>query len=235
VEVKKLEHKINGIFPCPVYTTNRNSDLTREEEIDIDKIIEEGMYRNLGNSSSDNAYIFERGKLKKLKQFCEQHLKIYVEQVISPKEELDFYITQSWLNITKPGESHHTHFHSNSIISGVFYVSTVEDDRITFIDPNIKLRELISFRESRFTPFNSSIWPFPVNNNVFVLFPSWLSHMVTPNEKATADRISISFNTFVATPGVIDRTAYGRDETTWAGYKKGFDIWKRGENAGSFA
>ena len=61
-----------------------------------------------------------------------------------PKEELDFYITQSWINITKPDEFHHEHFHTNSIISGVFYISTEEDDAITFSNPNIKTKGLIS-------------------------------------------------------------------------------------------
>ena len=41
------------------------------------------------------------------------------------------------------------------------------------------------------------VWSFPVATNELILFPSWLSHQVRVNEKATTDRISISFNTFV--------------------------------------
>ena len=137
-------HAIHGIFPCPVYIVKRDSNLSPKEEKEIGKIVKEGMYKNAGNSTSNNNYIFN-GKLKKIKQFCEQQLKIYVEQVIAPKEELDFYITQSWLNITKPGEFHHEHSHPNSIISGVFYISTEEDDKITFSDPIGKLKERIKF------------------------------------------------------------------------------------------
>ena len=92
-----------SIFPCPVYIVKRDSNLSPKEEKDIGKIVKEGMYKNTGNSTSNNSYIFN-GKLKKIKQFCEQQLKIYVEQVINPKEELDFYITQSWLNVTKPSQ-----------------------------------------------------------------------------------------------------------------------------------
>ena len=154
------------------------------------------MYKNSGNASSTNSYIFN-GKLKKLKQFCEEQLKIYVEQAIVPKEELDFYITQSWLNITKPGEYHHDHSHQNSIISGVFYISTEEDDKITFGDPNVKLRDLIKFEKKEFNVWNSASWFFPSITNELLLFPSWLNHKVDVNEKATTDRISISFNTFV--------------------------------------
>ena len=191
-----MENVIQGLFPCPVYITERDSNLSPKEEKDIGKIVKEGMYKNTGNSTSNNNYIFD-DKLKEIKQFCEQQLKIYVEKVISPKEELDFYITQSWLNITKPGEFHHNHSHSNSIISGVFYISTEDDDKITFTDPNRQVKELIKLEQKEYNEWNSNTWFFPVENNELILFPSWLDHQVEPNEKATTDRISISFNTFI--------------------------------------
>ena len=189
--------QIHGVFPCPVYIVKRDTNLSPKEEKEIRKIIDkEGMYKNTGNSSSNNSDIFN-GKLKKIKQFCEEQLNIYVKKVINPKEELDFYITQSWLNISKPGEFHHNHSHSNSIISGVFYISTEESDNITFIDPNYRIKELISFEEKEYNPFNSTTWFFPSITNELLLFPSWLSHKVDVNEKASTNRISISFNTFV--------------------------------------
>ena len=189
--------KTHGIFPTPVYIAKRDSNLSFKEEKEIRKIIEEeGMYRNIGNSTSNNSDIFD-GKLKKLKQFCEQQLKLYVKEVLNPKKELDFYITQSWLNVTKPGEYHHNHSHSNSLISGVFYISTEEDDRLTFTDPNVKVKELIKFELKEYNIWNSVNWFFPSMTNELMLFPSWLEHQVEVNEKATTDRISLSFNTFV--------------------------------------
>ena len=191
-----MEHKMNGIFPIPVYIVKRDSNLTPREEKEVRKIINDGMYKNEYNSTSDNSYIFNT-KLKKIKEFCKQHIKTYVKEIINPKEGLDFYITQSWLNITKLGERHHQHYHPNSIISGVFYVATEEDDTVTFTDPNDKLKKQIVFEQKEFNVWNSTIWTFPVNNNELVLFPSWLSHQVDVNGKATTDRISLSFNTFV--------------------------------------
>ena len=193
--VNKTEwQEIVGLFPIPVYVTKSNSDLTSKEE--IEKIIQEGIQKNAGNSSTINSYIFDEN-LKELKQFCEYHIKKYVEEVISPEEKLDFYITQSWLNITEPGENHHDHYHSNSIISGVFYLATVENDNIIFNDPNFKIRDQIKIDSKRFNPLNATRWIFPVRNNELIIFPSWLHHGVDSNEKATTDRISISFNTFV--------------------------------------
>ena len=191
-----MNNTLHAIFPTSVYVVNRDSNLSSKEEMEIGKIIKEGMYRNTGNSTSNNAYIFY-GKLGKIKQFCEQQIKIYVNETINPKEELDFYITQSWLNITKPGEYHHEHSHANSIISGVFYISTEEDDKFAVADPNFKIKDILKFEPKMFNMWNSNNWIFPVNNNELILFPSWLVHKVDPNEKATKDRISISFNTFV--------------------------------------
>ena len=191
-----MEYEINGVFPTPVYIVKRDTDLSPTEEKEIEKIIKKGMNKNISNSSSTNSYIFN-DKLKNLKQFCEQQIKIYVEQVINPKEELDFYITQSWLNVTKPGEYHHHHSHQNSIISGVFYISTEEDDKITFSDPNVKVKEILRIKSKEYNEWNSITWFFPAENNKLILFPSWLNHQVEPNKNATTDRISISFNTFV--------------------------------------
>jgi len=196
-KTEKNRIDIHDIFACPIYVTKRDSNLdSTEEEKEIGKIVKEGMTKNSGNSSSNNSYIFN-GKLKNIKQYCEQHLKIYVEHVINPKEDLDFYITQSWLNVTKPGECHHVHHHPNSIISGVFYISTEKNDCIGFEEPNIRKHGQIMLPAKENNTWNSINCFFPANNNELILFPSWLLHQVPPNKKATTDRISISFNTFV--------------------------------------
>ncbi len=189
------DHQILGLFPVPLYVVNRNANIDSTEEKEIEDIIKEGMHENNGNTTSNNSFIF-KDRLKNIKQFCEKHIKIYVEKVITPKEKLDFYITQSWINVTKPNECHHEHSHPNSIISGVFYISTIEDDKITFTDENAKIKEMPKIEPKEFHIWNSRTWLFPVNNNELILFPSWLRHQVDVNEKATTNRISLAFNTF---------------------------------------
>ena len=190
-----MNYEINGFFPTPVYSTWRESNLTPKEEEEIRKLLHEPE-ATTGNSSSLNKYVLNMGELKTIKQFCEEHIKIYVKEVIKPKDKIDCYITQSWLNITKPGEYHHVHHHPNSIVSGVFYIATVEEDNITFYNPNVFIKS-IRILAVEYTEWNSLSWSFPVNNNNLILFPSWLDHEVRVNEKATTDRISLSFNTFV--------------------------------------
>ena len=195
-----LPYNVHGVFPQPVYIVNRggtgDSVLDATEQKEVAEIIEEGLKPNTCNQSSINNYIFNK-RLGKLKQFCEKELKRYVKEVIVPKEDVELYITQAWLNVTKPGEHHHMHAHPNSIISGVFYIQTEEDDKITFVDPSAQLKSFITIEREKFNIWNSDTWFFPTNAGELFLFPSWLTHRVDVNEKATKDRISLSFNTFV--------------------------------------
>jgi len=199
-ELAPLPYAVRGVFPQPVYVVNRGgsgySVLNATEQKEVDEIFAEGLRPNTYNESTLNNYIFNE-RLGKLKQFCEQQLKRYVKEIIIPKYDMELYITQAWLNITKPGTSHHAHSHPNSIISGVFYIQTEEDDKITFVDPNAHLKNLITIERENFTIWNSDTWFLPANPGELILFPSWLSHKVEVNENATTDRISLSFNTFV--------------------------------------
>tara|TARA_R100001086_G_C11779475_1_gene243217 strand:+ start:189 stop:824 length:636 start_codon:yes stop_codon:yes gene_type:complete len=194
VDVKVPHTGIQALFPCPMFFAHRDTEIEPSELKDINEIIDEGMHENVNNSTSDNRYIFEI-RLKKIKEFCEKHLKSYAQEIINPKEELDFYITQSWLNVTKPNENHHLHLHPNSIISGVFYIETVEDDKIDFYEPN-RAKHVIKFEPKEFNLWNSLSWFIPATDNKLILFPSWLEHGVELNKKAKTNRVSISFNTF---------------------------------------
>jgi len=191
---EETKFTIEGMFPIPLYITHKCSDLDVLELEDVKSIIEDGMHVNKFNTRSNNTYIFDT-KLKKIKEFCEQHIKIYVEQVISPHENLDFYITQSWLNVTKQGESHQKHSHSNSIISGVFYISTIENDTVCFHDISIVAKERMHILSATQHMFNSGERILSVKALDLVMFPSWLEHHVNLNE-TTVDRISLSFNVF---------------------------------------
>ena len=193
------KYDVFSLFPCTLIAVMRDTDSfdsTIEAEA-FEEIIASGMKKNIGNSNSRDLDVLSNKKLKHLKEHCQEAIDAYISQILNPVEgELDFYITQSWLNITKPGECHHGHFHTNSILSGVYYIATVEDDSITFHDPNFKVKAMIKINPSEANIFNCNQSDFAVQNLQLLLFPSWMEHAVGINEKATTDRISISFNTF---------------------------------------
>ena len=198
------EHIIHESFPTPIYITHReqiNSPFTEKSEIEeITSVpINNCRYYNGPSSLSRDDYIFNT-RLHNLKEFCEKHIKNYVKKVINPKEDIDFYITQSWLNMVESGGASPSHFHPNSIISGVYYVSTMEGDGIIFRDPNSKIKLMSMYIETKDSSrLNSESMHLPVKTHDLLLFPSWLEHGILENEAAaatSANRISIAFNTF---------------------------------------
>ena len=105
-----------------------------------------------------------------------------------------FYITDMWANLSKKGEFHRPHTHSNNYLSGVFYVQSDKDDRanIQFYDPRPQA-DVITPSVTKSTRYNSHIWFYPSIENRILFFPSWLQHYVPVNMSDKA-RISIAFN-----------------------------------------
>ena len=113
------EAVINGIFPTPVYISELDRKLTSLELKFVEKN-KKIFTKNAGNITSANNYILNEKPFKKLKKELDLKVKDYFQKVISPKNNIEPYITQSWLNYTEKNQYHHKHSHSNSIISGVF-------------------------------------------------------------------------------------------------------------------
>tara|TARA_R110000803_G_scaffold9321_3_gene29556 strand:- start:631 stop:1254 length:624 start_codon:yes stop_codon:yes gene_type:complete len=196
-----MKCSIANCFPIPIYSANRNIDFISEEKTIIEELLKEKT-KNRNNSFSENTYVLLHSSLQDIRIFCEDHINNYVKSVMQPlTPENDIYITQSWININKPGESHHLHNHPNSIISGVFYVSTLEVDCICFKNPNTNIRNNITYRLEHQNVYNQDYQVQYVKDNDLVLFPSWLEHMVIENNTVDSNRISISFNTYAATLG----------------------------------
>jgi len=207
--MKPTDFQVAGIFPTPIYIAQReigldNSGLTETEDKEIEEIIEHGMMATNDThpelrSMSEDKYIFN-DKLQDIKEFCEDHIDNYVKEVHNPRKDLEFYITQSWLNYTKLGGSHGMHTHQNSWISGVFYLSAPEGNGICFYDPNMRIKRILKIDSSLENP---SQWSgekinVPLETNKLVLFPSWLGHAVDPNPEQTTTRLSLAFNVFFA-------------------------------------
>jgi uncharacterized protein (TIGR02466 family) len=102
-------------------------------------------------------------------------------------------ITQSWANKASAGQAHHRHWHPNSFMSGVFYLTSGESGQTHFFqkDPwrNFFLVSGNSTADDRLTQTE-----MPIAGKL-LLFPSSLVHSVAPF-KSDDVRITISFNVF---------------------------------------
>lgn len=181
---------IENVFPKPVGFFKYDKKLTEKQ---FTFLTNQEQRANEGNTSSCNTYILKDNILIDLKVFIEKCLFEYVLSTIAPKNTLDFRITQSWVNWTKPGQYHHKHSHPNSVISGCFYVdANKETDKIFFYRDAYRQ---IQFPPSEWNQYNSESWWFPIGTNDLVFFPSNLTHMVQPIKNDNT-RISLAFNVF---------------------------------------
>ena len=189
-----IESNINGIFPTPIYISKLNRELTNKELSFIDKT-KLDVYKNEGNTTSNDNYILNNKLFKDLKTDLDLRVQDYFEKVISPANNITPYITQSWLNYTETNQYHHKHEHPNSLVSGVFYINSDKKfDKIKFYKKDIY--QTIKPEIKDWNIWNSESWWFSVKTGDIFLFPSSLTHMVETKE-GTNTRISLAFNTFI--------------------------------------
>ena len=186
---------IHSIFPIPVYTTKMNRGFTKQE-LNFVKEQKKHCKNNRGNTNTKDNYILNRKEFKNIKKFLDKNCKEYLDTVICPKNNIELYITQSWLNYTETNQYHHQHAHPNSVISGVLYFdSNIEKDKILFSHPISYKQISPEIDKEKFNLWNSHTWFFPVETGNLFMFPSSTTHQVE-TKQGNNTRISLAFNTF---------------------------------------
>lgn len=184
---------IENLFPTPIYMTSINRPFTKQE-LNLVKNQKNHCDKNIGNTHTTDNYILNRKEFKNIKKFLDICCKDYMERIISPKNNIEIYITQSWLNYTEENQYHHLHAHPNSVVSGVFYFNCdKKNDKIKFSNPNVY--QQIKPEINKFNIWNSDTWWFPLETGQLIMFPSSTNHQVE-TKKGTNTRISLAFNTF---------------------------------------
>lgn len=186
-----MEGEILQLFPIAVGQLQLRPVTDHELSVMEDEL--NNCVQNQGNITSANSYILNRPELIHLKADLTDLLNDYFQSVYKPRHKMDLYITQSWLNMTRTGEHHHSHRHYNSILSGVLYVDTQPGDQITFIrEVGI---DMFAIYSDEYNTFNAYTWDLEVSKDTLLLFPSSLGHTVNVLERP-GRRISLAFNTF---------------------------------------
>tara|TARA_R100000030_G_scaffold95673_1_gene83315 strand:+ start:1831 stop:2442 length:612 start_codon:yes stop_codon:yes gene_type:complete len=184
--------KIESLWPIPVGITKIEENIS-DTILDFCKEDERNAVSTGKNHASKNKYILNSKEFSHLKTILHEKVNEYFNSIFSPSNDLSLVITQSWLNYVGEKESHHNHRHPNSFISGVFYINTQEDDRITFYNEPYFPFDIPTKQYNR---FNSQSWWFPTEKNTLILFPSSLEHGIKQRFTKDNTRISLAFNTF---------------------------------------
>ena len=126
---------IQNLFPTPIGVMQIDKALNKKilEFIyskEVNLLVNKG-----GNGISVDENFLDNHELSDVKRVLTDSVNEYFKETVNPNKDTKLYITISWLNVTENGESHHSHHHQNSIVSGVFYIDTCEEDTISFINP----------------------------------------------------------------------------------------------------
>ena len=188
-----MEATINSIFPTPIYISKLNREVTNKELAFIDNT-KLDVYKNEGNTTSNDNYILNNKAFKNLKEDLDLKVQDYFDKIVCSANNITPYITQSWLNYTETNQYHHKHAHPNSLVSGVFYINCDDKfDKIKFFNDNYKT---IKLEVKDWNIWNSESWWFSVKTGDIILFPSSLTHMVE-TKQGDNTRISLAFNVFI--------------------------------------
>ena len=150
--------------------------------------------RNHHNWISESQTVLDQPEFSKFKEDIVNAINEYFYGILKAQSYVDIFITESWLNKTVRGQSHHRHCHPNSIVSGIVYLGGDVDSGTTVFYNN--RYDMIEYDTVESNLFNSRTWGIRPRNGSIVLFPSGLEHFV---EEYHGDnpRITLSFNTFI--------------------------------------
>jgi len=188
--MSEVEYHATYLFPQFLFCRREpNADWTKPEF--VKDCLSFDYRKNGSNWVTLQTYVLDLPEFKDLKDVIQEQLNnVFKDQYKLDGDKVQIYITQSWLNVSDSGESHNQHRHPNSVLSGVVYIKTNDDDHITFVDNNFNTR--LNFGSEGIPPYQH----VPVQSGDILIFDSQLAHMVNP-DKRKHKRVSLAFNTFI--------------------------------------
>jgi len=194
------------LFPTPVMKKRFTDREFTKEEFDYLTNLDCSPHAAGNNLLSHNRCILDDPIMSSIKHFILESVNHYFTKVMGVID-CSLYITQSWTTTAMSGHAHHAHSHTNSIVSGVLYIQSDEDDNLNFIADSSSHFKL-NFNYSQPTLYNAPRWWIPVKPYDLLIFPSTLAHEVTQKNKGSIRR-SLAFNTFVTgNIGIYDNSNF---------------------------
>ena len=188
------ESRVLQLFPISVY----------QSKIDIDENIKSFLYSQecermfSGNGDfSKNKYILETNECVNLKKQIMKQLDVFTRKYLTVKNNIRFYMQNSWVVKHHKGDWGQQHKHGNSLLSGVCYLKTNKDSgNIVFHKPDgytnlFHSSTLIQFND--YENHNSDDWDITPEEGDILIFPSHLLHSIRSNN-SDMERYSLAFN-----------------------------------------
>lgn len=187
--------EIHNLWPTPIY---KNNFEVKKEWLNFSEVIEyENTSVNNGSISIDR-YILN--KLPDLKKEIEIHCFNYTKKFLKIKNNANFYMQNSWILKHKKNNWAQAHYHTGSLISGVYYLDVPKNSgNIVFqrMSSYVNLfHSTINIEYDELNYINDDMQNFTIKTGDILLFPSHVMHKVRAN-LSNFDRYSVGFNFFV--------------------------------------
>jgi uncharacterized protein (TIGR02466 family) len=131
---------------------------------------------------------------KKLEKILDTHAMTFAKALHWDIGKAKPVCDSMWVNILPEGGSHTGHIHTNSVISGTYYVKVPEGaGPLVYEDPRLTQMMAAPPRKKTAAQEFKSHVSFTPEPCTLLLWESWLRHEV-PMNRAQGERISVSFN-----------------------------------------
>jgi len=197
-----MKPEMMNLFAIPVAKSSIDRNFT-DSELSYVRSQLLSATKAIANYSSQNKNVLDAIEMTEIRAIIQTHLNNYFETVHNTSNDVSLQITQSWLTLTRKGESHHSHTHPNSVVSGALYINVANTDGINFFRNEDNLWYELIAKENNY--YNSYMVHVAAKAGDLVLFPSNVSHGVSQVTEEV-ERISLSFNTFFS--GEIGNPAF---------------------------
>jgi len=175
--------KVFSLFPTPLYANTFEGDTS--EVVEYFDTIEMDNPNPPYGVLSKNSYVLDNPICENLTKWIKKCFTDFATHVMRYDFQ-EISLSQSWLTFKEPGQFHKAHTHPNSLLGGVFYydhepgdASIVFSKEIGSINrPYIEPKLLPDFQEHLYS--QEEIY-FTPEKNTLIIFPSYLTHGVPPN------------------------------------------------------
>lgn len=184
---------IYPLFSTPVYVNNVG-DFAKPDIQALEYAT--GSYSFLTSADKN---VLDRPDFAYIREIVMREVNLYARELLKVSKNVEFYLTNSWVNIHRRGNSAIPHIHHNSLLSGVLYLKVNETSGDLVFQRD--LLSLVPFPPAldldmdSFNLYNCKTWGLKPKTNDICLFPSVVMHSVDPNE-SDEERVCLAFNVF---------------------------------------
>ena len=185
--------EVVDLFSIPLYKSFLEVPSFMEDH--VNKLQKKFHFEKLGTGYKSRVEdVLEHKLLLECKNQLLSSVHDYFYNVLNHTNDVKFELIASWFNLHKKGQWCHEHSHTNSTISGVWYIDVTEDSGdIAFIREQNIFGNGIEFENVKDNHYNRSCYIHKPKNGDVLIFPSIMKHYVYEN-MTNKSRISLPFN-----------------------------------------